>query len=84
MIGVSLAGAKIMVATQPVDFRRGMIGPVTLVAPAPATNPYCSDVFVFRLRGNHCGGGRLSSFPRLVGGSAAGPFDIVWRRAGIG
>ncbi|MDL2403293.1 IS66 family insertion sequence element accessory protein TnpB [Rhizobium mayense] len=46
MIGVSPNGVKIMVATQPVDFRRGMNGLVALVASAP----YCGDVFVFRAK----------------------------------
>ncbi|TCM60245.1 hypothetical protein EV291_1691, partial [Rhizobium sp. BK068] len=31
MIGVSPNGVKIMIATQPVDFRRGMNGLVALV-----------------------------------------------------
>ena len=39
---------KIVVATQPVDFRRGMNGLVALVASALAADPYCGDVFVFR------------------------------------
>ena len=50
MIGVSPSGVKIMVATQPVDFRRGMNGLVALVASALAADPYCSDVFVFRAK----------------------------------
>lgn len=40
MIGVSPNGVKIMVATQPVDFRRGMNGLVALVASALAADPY--------------------------------------------
>lgn len=47
MIGVSPSGVKIMVATQPVDFRRGMNGLVALVASALAADPYCGDVFVY-------------------------------------
>lgn len=50
MIGVSAVGVKIMVATQPVDFRRGMNGLVALVASALAADPYCGDVFVFRAK----------------------------------
>ncbi len=50
MIGVSPSGVKIMVATQPVDFRRGMNGLVALVASALAADPYCGDVFVFRAK----------------------------------
>lgn len=41
-------GLKVVVATQPIDFRRGMNGLVTLVASALAADPYCGDVFVFR------------------------------------
>ncbi|PDS67886.1 IS66 family insertion sequence element accessory protein TnpB [Rhizobium phaseoli] len=50
MIGVSPNGVKIVVATQPVDFRRGMNGLVALVASALAADPYCGDVFVFRAK----------------------------------
>lgn len=50
MIGLSPSGVKIMVATQPVDFRRGMNGLVALVASALAADPYCGDVFVFRAK----------------------------------
>ena len=50
MIGLSPNGVKIMVATQPVDFRRGMNGLVALVASALAADPYCRDVFVFRAK----------------------------------
>lgn len=49
MIGPS-SSLKIMVATQPVDFRRGMNGLVALVASALAADPYCGDVFVFRAK----------------------------------
>lgn len=41
-------GIKVMVATQPVDFRRGLNGLVALIASALAADPYCGDVFVFR------------------------------------
>ena len=50
MIGVPAVGVKILVATQPVDFRRGMNGLVALVASALASDPYCGDVFVFRAK----------------------------------
>ena len=49
MISLS-RGLRIMVATQPVDFRRGMNGLVALVAAALAADPYCGDVFVFRAK----------------------------------
>ncbi|WP_439710290.1 IS66 family insertion sequence element accessory protein TnpB [Agrobacterium leguminum] len=39
-----------MMATQPVDFRRGMNGLVALVSAALAVDPYCGDVFVFRAK----------------------------------
>jgi hypothetical protein len=50
VIGLSPGGVKIMVATRPVDFRRGMNGLVALVASALAADPYCGDVFVFRAK----------------------------------
>ena len=50
MIGLSPNGMKIMVATQRVDFRRGMNGLVALVASALAADPYCGDVFVLRAK----------------------------------
>lgn len=40
MIGLSPSGVKIVVATQPVDFRRGMNGLVALVVSALAADPY--------------------------------------------
>lgn len=39
---------RVVIATQPIDFRRGMNGLVALVASALAGDPYCGDVFVFR------------------------------------
>lgn len=41
---------KVVVATQPVDFRKGVHGLVALVAEALKADPYCGDVFVFRSR----------------------------------
>jgi len=41
---------RIMVATQPVDFRKGMNGLVALVASALKADPYCGDIFVFRAK----------------------------------
>jgi transposase len=43
---------KVVVATQPIDFRRGVHGLVALVAEALAANPYCGDVFIFRPKRN--------------------------------
>jgi transposase len=39
---------KVVVATQPIDFRKGVHGLVALVAEALKADPYCGDVFVFR------------------------------------
>lgn len=39
-----------MVATRPVDFRRGMNGLVALVTSALSADPYCGDIFVFRAK----------------------------------
>ncbi|MBD9491659.1 IS66 family insertion sequence element accessory protein TnpB [Ensifer sp. ENS11] len=50
MIGLSPNGVRIMVATHPVDFRRGMNGLVALVASAVAAGPYCGDVFLSRAK----------------------------------
>lgn len=44
------ADLKVVVATQPVDFRRGVHGLVALVADALKADPYCGDVFVFRAK----------------------------------
>ena len=37
-----------MMATQPIDFRRGIHGLVALVAEALRADPYCGDIFLFR------------------------------------
>jgi transposase len=39
---------KVVLATQPIDFRKGVNGLVALVADALKADPYCGDVFVFR------------------------------------
>jgi len=39
---------RIFVATQPVDFRKGVNGLVALVAEALQSDPYGGDIFVFR------------------------------------
>ena len=41
---------RILVATQPVDFRRGINGLTALVAEALREDPYCGDVFLFRAK----------------------------------
>lgn len=47
---LSRTGLKVVVATQPVDFRKGINGLAALVSEALKANPYCGDVFVFRSR----------------------------------
>jgi transposase len=39
---------KVLVASRPIDFRRGVHGLVAMVAQALDADPYCGDVFVFR------------------------------------
>jgi transposase len=39
---------RVFVATQPIDFRRGVHGLVGLVAEGLQGNPYSGDIFVFR------------------------------------
>ena len=47
MIALS-PGLKVVVAAQPVDFRKGVHGLVALVASALKADPYCGNVFIFR------------------------------------
>jgi len=37
-----------LIATQPVDFRKGIHGLVALVTEALNANPYCGNIFIFR------------------------------------
>jgi len=39
---------KILIASRPIDFRKGVHGLVALVAEALKADPYCGDAFVFR------------------------------------
>lgn len=41
---------KVVVASRPVDFRKGITGLVALVAQALFADPYCGDVFIFRAK----------------------------------
>jgi transposase len=41
-------GVRVLLATQPVDFRRGMDSLAALVQQALRTDPFAGDVFVFR------------------------------------
>ena len=42
------AALKVVVCSQPVDFRCGINSLAALVAEALESNPYCGDVFIFR------------------------------------
>jgi hypothetical protein len=39
---------KVLVASRPIDFRRGVHGLVAMVMQALGADPYCGNVFVFR------------------------------------
>ena len=41
---------RVMVATKPVDFRKGMEGLAALVREAMASDPFCGTVYVFRAK----------------------------------
>lgn len=41
-------GARVMVATQPIDFRAGINRLVALTSQVLGSDPYCGDVFVYR------------------------------------
>lgn len=41
-------GLKVLLASRPIDFRKGVHGLVALVAEALRADPYCGDIFVFR------------------------------------
>ena len=43
-------GVRILLAAQPVDFRKGMDGLAALVQQALRTDPFTGDVFIFRPR----------------------------------
>jgi transposase len=43
-------GVRILLAAQPVDFRKGMDGLAALVQQALRTDPFQGDVFIFRAR----------------------------------
>ena len=42
------AGMQVMVATQPIDFRKGADGLMALVRERLAQDPCCGTIFVFR------------------------------------
>jgi transposase len=39
---------KVLVASRPIDFRRGVHGLIAMVAQALGADPYCGNIFVFR------------------------------------
>ncbi|MEO9191805.1 MAG: IS66 family insertion sequence element accessory protein TnpB [Acetobacteraceae bacterium] len=43
-------GLRVVVASRPVDFRKGMDGLATVVTQALASDPFAGDVFVFRAK----------------------------------
>ena len=49
MIAVS-SGLKVLVATKPIDFRKGMDGLAALVQQALRADPFAGEVFIFRPR----------------------------------
>jgi transposase len=65
------ADLKIMLAAQPVDFRKSVHTLSALVSEALRANPYCGDVFIFRSKRR-----TALNFWR---GTAAGPGDQVAR-----
>lgn len=46
----SRPGLRVMVATKPIDFRKGIDGLVALVTEVLAADPFAGDVFVFRAK----------------------------------
>jgi transposase len=46
----SRPGLRVMVASKPIDFRKGIDGLVALVTEVLAADPFAGDVFVFRAK----------------------------------
>jgi transposase len=46
-------GVRILLATQPVDFRKGMDGLAALVQQGLRADPFAGDVFIFRPKRTH-------------------------------
>jgi transposase len=74
------ADHKVVLATQPVDFRKSVHTLSALVSEALHANPYCGDVFVFRSK-------RMSkrkiAASLSIGATAAGDCVRRARRAGL-
>jgi transposase len=53
-LGVISLGSdlRILIASKPVDFRKGINGLAALVSPALGANPYSGDIYVFRSKRN--------------------------------
>lgn len=49
MIGIA-SGVRVLIATRPVDFRKGMDGLAAVVKEHLRADPYCGAIFVFRAR----------------------------------
>jgi transposase len=47
---VPSGGVRVLVATKPVDFRKGMEGLAALVREAMGSDPFCGAVYVFRAK----------------------------------
>lgn len=45
---IATGGRRIVVATMPVDFRRGMDSLASLVQLSLGVSPFCGDIFIFR------------------------------------
>jgi transposase len=67
--------ARVFVATQPIDFRRGVHGLVALVAEGLGGQPYSGDVFVFRSK-------RLDRLKLLVFDGTGIVLATKWLEAG--
>jgi len=46
----SRPGLRVLVASKPIDFRKGMDGLVAMVTQVLAADPFAGDVFVFRAK----------------------------------
>ena len=67
------ADLKVVLATQPVDFRKSVHTLSALVSEALHANPYCGDVFVFRskrMQSLQCSGQVLRQEMALLRGQA--------------
>jgi transposase len=75
--------ARILIASRPVDFRRGMDGLAATVQQVLQENPYAGDVFIFRAKRNdrvkiltYDGTGLWLHYKRLEAGSFVWPSPV--------